>query len=163
MSNEKDPLACHMSVFPKYSPPREEGWLRHQENFGEANLSAAAGVVIHTETLRLSDHPGRCRVHPSSRGGEYAYCTSSHRCATVEKSSVRVCRAIIRSSLVRITRTVQALPGPEMICACAVFLSASRPMPRYANPAQTSQRTAAAFSPIPPVKTSVSRPPSTAA
>jgi hypothetical protein len=30
-----------------YSPPREEGWLRHQENFGEAHLSAAAGVVAH--------------------------------------------------------------------------------------------------------------------
>ena len=28
--------------------PREEGWLRHQENFGEANLSAADGVVAHT-------------------------------------------------------------------------------------------------------------------
>jgi hypothetical protein len=31
-----------------YSPPREEGWLRHQENFGEAHLSAADGVVTHT-------------------------------------------------------------------------------------------------------------------
>jgi hypothetical protein len=29
------------------SPPREEGWLRHQENFGEAHLSAADGVVAH--------------------------------------------------------------------------------------------------------------------
>ena len=25
--------------------PREEGWLRHQENLGEANLNAADGVV----------------------------------------------------------------------------------------------------------------------
>ena len=31
-----------------YSPPREEGWLRHQENFGEAHLSVADGVVAHT-------------------------------------------------------------------------------------------------------------------
>jgi hypothetical protein len=31
-----------------YSPPREEGRLRHQENFGEAHLSAADGVVAHT-------------------------------------------------------------------------------------------------------------------
>jgi hypothetical protein len=30
-----------------YSPPREEGWLRHQENFGGARLSAADGVVAH--------------------------------------------------------------------------------------------------------------------
>ena len=30
------------------SPPREEGWLRHQENFGEAHLGAADGVVAHT-------------------------------------------------------------------------------------------------------------------
>src|SRR5204863_6565138 len=26
-----------------YSPPREEGWLRPQENFGEAHVSAADG------------------------------------------------------------------------------------------------------------------------
>jgi len=30
-----------------HSPPREEGWLRHQENFGEAHISAADGVVAH--------------------------------------------------------------------------------------------------------------------
>src|SRR5262245_37761466 len=29
--------------------PREEGWLRHQEDFGEAYLSAADGVVARTE------------------------------------------------------------------------------------------------------------------
>jgi hypothetical protein len=32
----------------RYSPPREEGWLRHQENLGEAHLSATDGVVAHT-------------------------------------------------------------------------------------------------------------------
>jgi len=26
-----------------YSPPREEGWLRHQENFGEATLAPQTG------------------------------------------------------------------------------------------------------------------------
>ena len=31
--------------------------MRHQENFGEAHLSAADGVVAHTETLLVSDHP----------------------------------------------------------------------------------------------------------
>jgi hypothetical protein len=55
------------------SPPREEGWLRHQENFGAALLSAAAGVVVHKSRFGVSDHPGRCRVHPSSRGGEYTF------------------------------------------------------------------------------------------
>src|SRR5512138_2085831 len=68
-----------------YSPPHEEGWLRHQENFGEANLNAAAGVVAHKHMFSkrilnldsVSDHPvrsfkggfaisSRCRVHPSS-------------------------------------------------------------------------------------------------
>jgi hypothetical protein len=29
------------------SSPREEGWLRHKENFGEAHLRAADGVVAH--------------------------------------------------------------------------------------------------------------------
>ena len=37
------------SIHGAYSPPREEGWLRHQENFGEAHLSAADGVVALTE------------------------------------------------------------------------------------------------------------------
>jgi hypothetical protein len=41
------------------SPPREEGWLRHQENFGEAHLSAADGVVAHKPSFGVSDHPGR--------------------------------------------------------------------------------------------------------
>src|SRR5512138_410515 len=69
-----------------YSPPHEEGWLRHQENFGEANLNAADGVVAHKHMFSkrilnldsVSDHPvrsfkgsfatsSRCRVHPSSR------------------------------------------------------------------------------------------------
>src|SRR5215471_16287786 len=39
------------------SPPREEGWLRHQENFGEAHLSAADGVVAHKYTLRCERPP----------------------------------------------------------------------------------------------------------
>jgi hypothetical protein len=30
-----------------HSPPRDEWCLRHQENFGEANLSAADGMVAH--------------------------------------------------------------------------------------------------------------------
>ena len=38
-----------------YSPPREEGWLRYQENFGEAHLSAADGVVAHKSHLGVSD------------------------------------------------------------------------------------------------------------
>jgi hypothetical protein len=29
----------------------KEGWLRHQENIGEANLSAADGVVTHAACL----------------------------------------------------------------------------------------------------------------
>ena len=32
-------------------------------NFGEAHLTAADGVVAHTETSLVSDHPGRCRGH----------------------------------------------------------------------------------------------------
>src|SRR5262245_10036116 len=61
--------------FEGHSPPREEGWLRHQENFGEANLSAADGVVALKPCIGVTDHPGRCRGHPSSRGGEYMYPT----------------------------------------------------------------------------------------
>ena len=55
--------------------PYEEEWMRHQENFGEAHLNAADGVVAHKSRFCVSDHPGRCRGHPSSRGGE----SSSHQ------------------------------------------------------------------------------------
>jgi hypothetical protein len=39
------------------------------------HLSAADGVVAHTDTWLVSDHPGRCRGLPSSRGKEYTYTT----------------------------------------------------------------------------------------
>ena len=32
-----------------HSPPREEGWLRHQQIFGVANFSAADGVVAYEQ------------------------------------------------------------------------------------------------------------------
>jgi len=44
-----------------YSPPREEGWLRHQENFGEAHLSAADGVVAHKPSSRTLYLASRAR------------------------------------------------------------------------------------------------------
>ena len=31
-----------------YSPPREEGWLRHQENAAKPPFNGADGVVAHT-------------------------------------------------------------------------------------------------------------------
>ena len=40
-------------------PKSEEGWLRHQENFGEAHLSAADGKVAHKSHSGVSDHPVR--------------------------------------------------------------------------------------------------------
>src|SRR5262249_40615824 len=43
------------SVGERDSPPREEGTLRHQENFGEAHLSAADGVVAHESRFGVSD------------------------------------------------------------------------------------------------------------
>src|SRR5215831_995182 len=42
-----------------HSPPREEGWLRHQKNFGAAHLSAADGVVADKSHSGVSDHPVR--------------------------------------------------------------------------------------------------------
>jgi len=52
-----------------HSPPREEGRLRHQEIFGEAVLSAADGVVAHTEVFGVSDHPGRSAATPPHEEG----------------------------------------------------------------------------------------------
>jgi len=50
-----------------YSPPREEGWLRHQENFGEAHLSAADGVVAHKSCSGVTDHPVRSNKEGSKK------------------------------------------------------------------------------------------------
>src|SRR5262249_27189921 len=46
------------------SPPREEGWLRHQENIGGAHLNPADGLVAHTDHRLVSDPPVR-----SNKGG----------------------------------------------------------------------------------------------
>src|SRR5262245_42369673 len=45
---------CSGIVHCPYSPPREEGWLRRQENFGAAHLSAADGVVAHKSHSSVS-------------------------------------------------------------------------------------------------------------
>src|SRR5262245_31754957 len=49
------PASCRIHGDGKYSsaancssPPRDEGWLKHKENFGEGHLGAADGVVAHT-------------------------------------------------------------------------------------------------------------------
>ena len=39
--------------------------MRHQENFGAAHLSAADGVVAHTENWLVSDHPVRSNKEAS--------------------------------------------------------------------------------------------------
>ena len=43
--------------------------MRHQENFGEAHVSAADGVVAHTVTWLVSDHPGRFAATLLTRRG----------------------------------------------------------------------------------------------
>src|ERR1700722_12802058 len=71
--------------------------------------------------------------------------------------------AITDSSLVRITRTVTEYPvSAEMRCAWRRLASSSMPIPRYSKPSQMRLRTGAAFSPMPPANTKVSRPPSAA-
>ena len=35
----------------------QEGWLRHQQKGGEANLSAADGVVAKAKRFVMPDHP----------------------------------------------------------------------------------------------------------
>src|SRR5499433_1234780 len=50
---------------PLHVRPCEEGWLRHQENFGTAHLSAADGVVAHKSLFGVSDHPVRSNKEAS--------------------------------------------------------------------------------------------------
>src|SRR5262245_23280369 len=46
--------------------PREEGWTRRQEKYREASFVGADGVVAHTETFFVSDHPV-CAAKVASR------------------------------------------------------------------------------------------------
>ena len=72
-------------------------------------------------------------------------------------------RAIISSSSVRMTRTGTRLEFLEITAAVFALRDLSSSMPRKFNPSQMRARTMGAFSPMPPAKTSVSKPPSAAA
>ena len=54
-----------------HSPPREEGWTRHQENVAKPPYEGADGVVGHTEICLVSDHPvcgGAAATPPHEEG-----------------------------------------------------------------------------------------------
>src|SRR5215468_8865192 len=57
----------------KKSPPREEGWTRHQENFAKPPFKERTGWSLTTKQSRVSDHPvcSFGAAVPSSRGGDY--------------------------------------------------------------------------------------------
>ena len=74
-----------------------------------------------------------------------------------------MCSAIIRSSFVAITHPVTRPPAPLRRGPPRVFAASSSSSPNHAASRQTRARIAAAFSPIPPVKTSASSPPRAAA
>src|ERR1700735_4274855 len=78
-------------------------------------------------------------------------------------TSAVVCRATIRFSLVGMTRTRQRLSTVVIVSSLAALRRESIASPRYSGPSQTSARTGAGCSPIPPVKMSRSNPPSAAA
>jgi len=67
--------------------------------------------------------------------------------------------AIISSSSVRMTRTTTRLAAAEIMPSLAAFRFSSSSIPRNPRPSQAQARTAGAFSPMPPAKTSVSSPP----
>src|SRR4030042_927658 len=71
--------------------------------------------------------------------------------------------AIMYSSSLRMTRTVTRLAAAEITASFAEFCFSSRSIPRNPIPCKIRARTSGAFSPIPPLNTNVSTPPSTAA
>src|SRR5262249_16542335 len=62
-------LASSCDADPVESPPREEGCLRHQENFGEAHLSAADRVVAHQSQSGVTENPVRSAATPPREEG----------------------------------------------------------------------------------------------
>jgi len=70
--------------------------------------------------------------------------------------------AIMSSSSVRMTRTATRLAAAEITHSFAAFRFSSSSIPRNPSPSQTRARTVGAFSPMPPVSTSVSSPPNAA-
>src|ERR1022692_1277811 len=82
---------------------------------------------------------------------------------TFKPSAPMVNPAITDSSSVRMTRTVTRPASLEITGALRAFRSSRSSMPRNWSPSQIRARMGAAFSPIPPAKTSVSKPPRAAA
>src|SRR6185295_4328338 len=72
-------------------------------------------------------------------------------------------RAIISSSSVRRTRTATGPSSGEILAASPALRAGSIRIPRKPRPSQMRARTSGAFSPMPPAKTRVSKPPSAAA
>ena len=141
-------------IVPQVDLARRSGSWRHAS-------SAASGLsCVGDERSRpLVRRAPLARAHCAGD----AYVELIHgSCSLLHDQIGAVCRAIIRSSSVGITRTTTRLASLEMIGACAALRAGSTSRPRYPRPSQMRARIAAACSPMPAVKTSVSRPPSAA-
>src|SRR5947209_3311973 len=60
-------MASRKDSFWEYSPPREEGWTRHQERCREASFNGADGVVAHNYDFGMRFEMA-CERPPHLRG-----------------------------------------------------------------------------------------------
>ena len=116
-----------------------------------------AGRATYMWAIRrqIGKSPDRARQIPRSR--------QKASSAQLEKRTRRTWRAMVRCSSVAITRTVQRAALVLITASDWSLRRGSSAIPRYPSRSQISLRTGTACSPIPPVKTSVSSPPMTAA
>ena len=138
-----------------------------------ARLLAAAFIPRAQDILPCSLHAAFCAV-PTRLPGHALLpvtpfaCLKSVTLRRFPRAQPRLRRAATRratliSSLAGTTHASAGEPSREILRSCAPsFLASSSSMPRWASAWQTRARTMAEFSPMPPVNTRASNPPSTA-
>ena len=80
-------LRCNVFL-KEQSPPREEGWTRHQERCREASSIGADGVVAHKPRFGVSNHPV-CAATVASRHFVTGAATPPHEEGNIPDCEIR--------------------------------------------------------------------------
>src|SRR6185295_13636340 len=130
--------------------------IREEVELPDGEVVRDTPINIHLSKLLGVESPVARRI-------AWAHRFSSVPCSLPSPSVRRTERAIISSSSVRRTRTATGPSSGEILAASPALRAGSIRIPRKPRPSQMRARTSGAFSPMPPAKTRVSKPPSAAA
>src|SRR5271157_335139 len=154
--------ACSRAGGAHQRAPQDHGDEVNQHAPGKA-AQGGRGKALSGDGNGGSRHKARLRMEPISveqAAGAHEYSRRPSTAFFAYSASRRTTwLTMIRSSAGGMTRTVTGEFSAEMTASPRRLLRAgSSTMPRAPRPAQISARQAMSFSPMPPVKTSMSRP-----